>query len=280
MSYRQSTPLRPIPLTGLPPPLVHMDTLPALHNVPRLTLVEELEMNLDMNPTDPTHSLYAKRIKELEEKLESSSELFTREHKIKLYIGGWAKIIKTHARHLHAKVKEQNLNTEAQAQLDNVVADYVAELQRIKGQHLTAPVEKQLISASRAATDLKIAAIDAPPGIMNAVKKMNQNVFNVIKLNGFRGLFMIGRALDNYKIPAARLADKAYVSAYYFFWSVLSSMLYQFLLLAMNPQTYMSFFGMDTDNTTATGKITEVMGGRRKTRKSNRKTRKTRKSRK
>ena len=51
---------------------------------------------------------------------------------------------------------------------------------------------------------------------------------------------------------------------------------YQFLLLAMNPQTYMSFFGMDTDNTTATGKITEVMGGRRsKQRKTHRKQRKT-----
>jgi hypothetical protein len=260
------TPLPP-PLVPIVPPLVPVYDLPP--ELPILTDVQTEKMNLDMDPKDGKAKAYVSYIKDLEAQLEMSSQQHSREYRIELFIGNWGKILKDHARKLKQELREQNMHTSAQAQMDLVVTDYVRELDIIKQQKLPYLVEQKMISAYRATTDLKIAAIDTPPGLKNAVMKINKDVLDTVKTYGFKGLFMIGKALDKYKIPAAKVADKAYVSAYWLFWSFLSRMLYHFAYLVIDPKTYMSMFGLGSDMSNYTiGNIVEVEGGGgRKTRK-------------
>jgi hypothetical protein len=257
------------------PPLVPLaqTTLSASRNVPpALTDLNTMQLNRE----DWNIEQFKKEMAKIEAQLQDQANNFTRNLQIERYIHMFALIAMNDARKMQASLKDAGLTTANQLAIDEIVVDFVKEMNEIKAQLLPPAVTQQLITALDEKAKLAIKNIETPAGLMPAIQNIYLEIFKMLMQVGIKGVFLLGKNLRKHKAILAKGADKAYTSAYWIISSYLFSTLSSFLIYVLDPSTFqsdMSVYGNGTAN------ITELLGGRRrKHRTQKRNTKKTRKT--
>ncbi len=269
-----SRPPPAIPLNDMPPPSIPIDDempppLLPLHrtnlSTTRLTVIPGLTdpETIQQNMSDWQAPEYRARIKKLETQLQSQTQKFTNEEKIKLYIGKFALIAMDDARKMEHSLKMAGITSDKQIAIDKIVADFVKELHVVKAKQLPPALTSQLAEILDKKAKLEIENIERPSGLTGAIYELYINIFKMLNQQGIKGVFMLGKVLNKHKAITAKVVDKTYTTLFYIISSYLFSTLSSFLLYMLNPAEYMSDIGM-SNYTYKTANITEIVGGVRR----------------